>query len=261
MTRSRSQTRIEADKPILEKIVGLKSEHPFWGYRRIWAYLRYRESIVVGKNRIYRMMKENRMLIKKNSRLLANRTPMRSKPRSKRPNEYWGTDMTKVKIGSFGWIYLHIVLDWYSKEIVGYSFSFQSKTEDWLMALNRAVNSRYPEGIEGKEMPALVSDNGCQPTSGRYMKACSELKIKQIFTSWNNPKGNADTERIMRTLKEDLVWPYDWQSPFEFEAALSAWVLNYNFDFPHQSLKYRTPAQFNADFKRQKKESTTVVLA
>ncbi len=84
------------------------------------------------------------------------------------------------------------------------------------------------------------------------MKACSELKIKQIFTSWNNPKGNADTERLFRTIKEDLVWPNEWTSPFQFQAALDQWVVAYNTDFPHQSLRYKTPAQFNLDFVRSR---------
>ena len=76
------------------------------------------------------------------------------------------------------------------------------------------------------------------------MKGCSILGIKQIFTSWSNPKGNADTERVMRTLKEDLVWCYDWDNPFDFEKALKKWVDDYNRDFPHQSLKNMTPEQF-----------------
>jgi len=60
------------------------------------------------------------------------------------------------------------------------------------------------------------------------MQACSALGIKQIFTSWSNPKGNADTERVIRTIKEDLVWPYDWDNPFDFQRALDKWVDNYN---------------------------------
>lgn len=146
-------------------------------------------------------MKEHKLLITKQSRLLAKRAPLKPKPRASRPNQYWGTDMTKVKIGAFGWVYLHVVLDWFSKEIIGYSFSFQSKTDDWLDALNIAVNNRFPNGIvEAPASPMLISDNGCQPTSERFMKTCSQLTIKQIFTTWNNPKGNADTERVIRTL-------------------------------------------------------------
>lgn len=252
MKRARSNNRIAADKPFLAQIIALKSDHPLWGYRRIWAYLRYRQDIVVGKNRIYRIMHENKLLITKKSKLLARRKPYRSKPKATHPNQIWGTDMTKVKIGVFGWVYLHIVLDWYTKEIIGYAFSFQSKTDDWLNALNMAVNSRFPNGIESIiAMPKLVTDNGCQPTSERFMKACSQMKISQIFTTWNNPKGNADTERVMRTLKEDLVWPFDWLSPFDFESAFSDWVSSYNSDFPHQSLNYKTPHQSMAEFQHK----------
>ena len=68
------------------------------------------------------------------------------------------------------------------------------------------------------------------------MKTCSHLQIKQIFTAWNNPKGNADTERVIRTLKEDLIWTHDWQSPFDLQPTCEHWIHNYNTDFPHQSL-------------------------
>lgn len=249
MKRKRSESRIQADIPILNDIIQLKSEHPLWGYRRIWAYLRYRRNIVVGKNRVYRLMKENKLLIVKKSRYLAKRTPIKAKPRSTRPNQFWGTDMTKVKVGSFGWVYIHVVLDWFSKEIIGHSISFQSKTQDWLDALNMAINARFPNGIlDADIIPSLITDNGCQPTSERFMKTCSQLHIKQIFTSWCNPKGNADTERVIRTLKEDLIWPHDWQSPFDLHDAFSQWVINYNTDFPHQALAYKTPHQAMLDY-------------
>ena len=80
------------------------------------------------------------MLIMKKSRLLAKRSPIKPKPRASRPNQYWGTDMTKVTVGSFDWIYIHVVLDWYTKEIVGHSFSFQSKANDWLDSLKMSVS-------------------------------------------------------------------------------------------------------------------------
>jgi transposase InsO family protein len=90
----------------------------------------------------------------------------------------------------------------------------------------------------------LVSDNGSQPTSVGFMAACNVLQIKQIFASYNNPKGNADTERVIRTIKEDLVWPNDFQTPFELQAALDRWVVDYNTDYPHSSLGHKTPCEF-----------------
>ncbi len=137
-------------------------------------------------------MKKNNLLVTKENKLKARRarTSYKSKPKPIRPNQIWGIDMTKILIQNTGWVYLQVVLDWYTKKITGYSLSFTSKT-----------------GL-------------------KFMQARKDSGIKQIFTSpleanqpqadYNNPKGNADTvcqrqirlrrKRVIRTLKEDLIW-------------------------------------------------------
>ena len=232
------------NKPILEQIQSLKAQHPFWGYRRIWAYLRYRENLSVNKKRIYRLMKENNLLVGRNMKLKACRTPLKAKPHANRPNHIWGIDMTKVMVRHWGWVYLHIVLDWYTKKIVGYNLSLRSKTSDWLDALEKSVNQQFPDGVREKKLLFLVSDNGSQPTSVGFMAACNVLEIKQIFASYNNPKGNADTERVIRTIKEDLIWPNEFHTPFELQVELDRWIVNYNCDYPHSALGYKTPSEF-----------------
>jgi putative transposase len=191
-------------------------------------------------------MKEHNMLVTPKLRLKAKRGPIKPKPIASRPNQFWAIDMTKIRMATWGWLYLAVVLDWHTKEIVGYSLSMQSKTDDWLNALEMAVNNRFPvgsrESIKEQEL-SLISDNGCQPTSRRFMMSCSLLGLNQIFTTWPNPKGNSDTERVMRTIKEDIVWPYDWDNPFDFETRLSKWIYDYNNDYPHQSLGNLTPRQ------------------
>jgi len=124
-------------------------------------------------------MSENKLLVTKNYKLKAKRYSTRPKPRAKVPNQYWGMDMTKVRLSSWGWVYVHCVLDWYTKEIIGTYVSTSSKTQDWLAALEMAVSNRFPEGIRNKlGKPKLITDNGCQPTSQSFMKACSCLGIK-----------------------------------------------------------------------------------
>ncbi|MDD5013601.1 MAG: integrase core domain-containing protein [Atribacterota bacterium] len=144
MKRKKSLSVTERNQPVLSFIQSIKAEHPFWGYRRCWAYLYYRQGLMVNKKRIYRLMNH-----------------------------------------------------------------------------------------------------------------CSTLGIKQIFTSWSNPKGNADTERVIRTLKEDLIWPYDWDNPFDFQRALGKWVDNYNQDFPHQALDYRTPCEYYQNYVKNKEQVLT----
>jgi len=249
--RQRSVQVRQRDQALLPRVQQLKADHPAWGYRRIWAYLKYREGLLVNKKRVYRLMREHRLLAHQTRRLRASRTPLRPKPHSDRPDELWGIDMTKILVASWGWMYLHVVLDWGSKKIVGYELSRQSKTGDWLQSLQRAVNRQFPHGLRESGKLRLVSDNGCQPTSVRFMQECRALGVEQIFTSYDNPKGNADTERVIRTLKEDLIWPREWLAVEELEQALARWVDEYNKDYPHSAIGYQTSQPFEASFQPQ----------
>jgi len=122
--------------------------------------------------------------------------------------------MTKVMVKGFGWMYMVVVLDWYTKKIVGHYVDLECKTRHWLEALDMAVGEEFSDGVYGHELN-LMSDNGSQPTSLRFIRSCKSMGIKQAFTSYNNPKGNADTERLSRTLKEELLWLREWLSPFD----------------------------------------------
>lgn len=102
---------IQRDERLLPRIQALKAEPPCWGYRRIWAYLRFVEQLPVHKKRIWRLMREQHLLVPPNVRLNATRTPMRSQPKPTTPNEWWGIDMTKVLVEGVGWVYIVIVLD------------------------------------------------------------------------------------------------------------------------------------------------------
>jgi transposase InsO family protein len=231
---------------LLERVRELKAEHPFWGYRRVWAYLRYVDGLRLNQKRIYGVMKANDLLVKPNPKLRARRKADTRKPRPSRPNEWWGIDMTKVMIEGFGWIYLVVVLDWHTKKVVGHHAGLQARAWHWLVALNRAVNRQFPNGIEGQRLN-LMADNGCQPTSLAFLRACAALGIRQAFTSYSNPKGNADTERFLRTLKEELVWLREWTSPAAFFEALDRWLADYNASYLHSALGYRAPNAFEAE--------------
>lgn len=238
-----------ANQDLLVKIKKMKNEHPSWGYRRVWAYLKFRKNINVNKKRIHRIMKLENLLVPPNLKLKSKRTPTRSKPRTIEPNSIWGTDMTKILIPNSGWVYLHVLIDWGSKKIIGHSLESTSRTDDWLSALHMGINNQFPNGIkEANPYLQLVSDNGCQPTSKRFISECKSLGIQQIFTSYNNPKGNADTERVIRTIKEDLVWPRERKGIYELKEELTKWIQNYNEDFPHSSLGYMTPYDYEAWF-------------
>ena len=74
MKRHRSLRVIQQDERLLPQVQALKAEHPFWGYRRIWAYLHFIENLNVNKKRIFRLMQEPHLLVPPNLRLKAKRT-------------------------------------------------------------------------------------------------------------------------------------------------------------------------------------------
>lgn len=199
------------NKPILDQIQALKPEHPFWGYRRIWAHLKFIDKIDVNKKRVLRLMKEHHLIVNHETKLKAKRTPEKSKPKAEKPNEIYGIDMTKIKLKEQGWAYLVVVIDWYTRKIIGSHLDTRSKSSHWLLTLNQAACLQCPGGTRDKGIK-LVSDNGCQPTSISFMEAASLMGIEQIFTSYNNPKGNAETERVFRTLKEEIIWTKEYDS-------------------------------------------------
>lgn len=237
------------DKVILKQIMEICDKHPYWGYRRVTAWLKNREKISINHKRIYRLMKENNFLVPQ-KRYKAKRESGKKKPKPNKLNQWWGIDMTKFMVEGVGWVYLVVILDWYSRKTVGYHVNIQSRSKEWLKALNMAVNAQCPSGSQGYGIN-LMSDNGSQPTSKSFMKECATLEINQAFTAYNNPKGNANTERMMRTIKEELIWLSDWKTLKETQEAIARWIdYDYNTMFVHSAIGYISPIEFEDNCKK-----------
>ena len=112
MSRHQSSLVAQRKGSLHQRIQELKAEHPFWGYRRIWAYLRFVEEHAVNKKRVLRLMQEHHLVVKPPLTLRAKRTPTGRKPRPTKPKEWWGIDMTTILVEGFGWVYIVVGLDW-----------------------------------------------------------------------------------------------------------------------------------------------------
>jgi putative transposase len=121
--------------------------------------------------------------------------------------------MTKVLVEGFGWIYIVVVLDRYTKVVVGYHVGIRCTSQQWVAALDMAVSRQFADGARGQGV-SLMNNSGCQPTSVAFLDACCAPGIRQASTGYNNPKGNADPERWMRMLKEERLWLQEWTCPF-----------------------------------------------
>lgn len=239
-----------SDAALRAQMQRLCGEHPFWGYRRVTAWLRHREDTVVNHKKVLRLMREAGLTVKRKIGP-ATAPTVHSKPQAERPNQYWGIDMTKFTIPSLGWAYLVIVLDWYTKKIVGWNLAWRSRAQEWKEALNQAVLTEFPEGVKGQGLN-LISDNGSQPSAVSFMRELATLEMNQIFTTYNNPKGNAETERMMRTIKEEVVWVREFTSLQQAQEVIEHWIqVDYHQDYVHSKLGYHSPLEFEQHYYQQ----------
>jgi len=239
--------RDDIDREVFREIEEVKREHPFYGYRRVTALIRRKIGKSINRKRIHRLMKEGELLCKKRDyKAKRRKSDDKSKPEAKHPNDWWGTDMTKHYVDGYGWLYIIVVLDWYTKEVLGLSVAEDCKTERWEEALEDAVLYACPEGSREYDIN-LISDNGSQPTSKKYEKTCKRLGINHVTTSYNNPKGNAETESWIKTLKEDCLWIRDFESFEDAKQKIYAWLDYYNTEYPHSSIGYRTPREMREE--------------
>jgi putative transposase len=208
----------------------LKSEHPFWEYRRNWACLRYVDGLVVNQKRVYSVMKGTDLPVRPNPRLRHQGAATDPAQRVVGHRHDQGHDR-RLRLGlPRGRARLAQQERW-SAITPGCR---PAPGTGWL-PLDRAVNHQFLHAIEGQSLN-LMADNGCRPTSLAFMGACAALGIRQAFTSYSNPKGNAE-----------LVLLHGWASPAAFFAALDRWLGEYNASYLHLALGYRAPSLVEAE--------------
>jgi transposase InsO family protein len=95
----------------------------------------------------------------------------------------------------------------------------------------------------------LRSDNGSLSTSEKYENAAAILDIKHITTSYTNPIGKSDNERLMKTFKEEIIYPNEFDSLEEARMEVDNIITFYNQDYPHSVLGYLSPIDFEKQLK------------
>ena len=206
--------------------------------------------MTINRKKIQRIMREQKLILKPRKKR-ASRQSNRRKPIPHRPHQWWGIDMSKFLVESFGWVYIVAVIDWFSRKVVGYAVGANCRSDLWIQALEEAVLEEFPYGSREKDL-FLMSDNGSQPTSQKFMKIAGKLGIQQTFTAYNNPKGNANTERWCRTFKEDCAWLHEWDNLKQVKQDVKKWIEFYNNQYPHSALDSLSPNEFMKNYTLKK---------
>ena len=233
------------DEVLAERIRHLIEAHPTFGYRRLWAMLRFVEGIRVNRKAVYRLLMLKGWFV--HQRLLTPRPRVQGRrSRAQRSNERWAMDVTHVPCGADGWGHLTAVIDCHDREVTGYEFALRGRAREAERALEEACLARFgtlrPEG----STPVIRSDNGLIFQSRRFRAACRDYRLRQEFITPYTPDQNGLVERFFRSLKEECVWLHNFGSFTEARTAITKWIEWYNVGRPHQSLGYRSPRQFRA---------------
>jgi putative transposase len=223
------------------RIDRLNTDYPYYGSRKIAAALR-EEGFLVSRKRVQRLMAEMGLLsIYPRRRNLSEGNPEHKKyPYLLRgvtagyPNHIWGTDITYVRLKG-GWMYLTVILDWYSRYVVSWSMSEELSTDFVLEALEKALVRAQPEIIN--------SDQGSQYTSKKWEESILRHSPKSRISMDGRGRcmDNIFTERFWRSYKYEEVYLREYETPRDCRRGTGEYIEHYNHGRPHQALKNKTP--------------------
>lgn len=222
-----------------------------YGSPRVVAALR-KKGLPVSKRRVERTM---RALGLQGRRRRRSRITTKANPahpvaanlldrdfKADRPNQRWVTDISYVWTDE-GWCYLAVILDLFSRAVVGWALDTTLTAQLPLRALDMAVRRRIP----GSSL-LHHSDRGCQYTSQEYRRALEDLGVEVSMSRKGNCWDNAVAESFFSTIKLELVYDRRWATRLELRTAVFDYIeVFYNRQRLHSTLGYKSPVQFETD--------------
>ena len=237
---------IPSRHPLLEaRLSELIQLHPTFGYRRLWALLRFKNGYAVNIKTVHRLIRKNGWQVHIRARSAKPRVKT-SCSRTTASNERWAMDVTHIPCGVDGWGHLVAVIDCHDREVIGYEFALRGRANEAERALENACLHRFGALRPKQIMPQLRSDNGLVFQSRRFRATCRDYKVSQEFITPYTPEQNGMVERFFRSLKEECVWQHNFADFKSANRMINRWLAWYNQERPHQSLGYKSPTEFRA---------------
>lgn len=161
------------------------------------------------------------------------------------PNQAWSTDITYVWTLE-GWMYVAIVMDLYSRQVIGWAIDDHMRASLCVNALRMAYWRKKPP-------PGLLhhSDRGIQYASREYRKQLKSMKIEQSMSRKGNCWDNSPTERFFRSMKYEYLNYQRLVSKDMAKLAIIDYLAFYNGRRIHSTLGYKTPVAFEQEFYRK----------
>jgi transposase InsO family protein len=234
----RYRSRRPADTALRGRLRELANERRRFGYRRLFILLR-REGEPSGINRIYRLYREEGLMVRKRRgrrKALGTRAPILVEAR---PNARWSLDFVHDQLANGRRFRILNVVDDVTRECLGAIPDVSISGTRVARELSAIVASR------GK--PAMiVSDNGTELTSNAILTWSADMKIEWHYIMPGKPMQNGYIESFNGRMRDELLNESLFLGLTDARCAIAAWIADYNNTRPHSSLDYRTPAAFAA---------------
>jgi putative transposase len=208
---------------------------PSFGYRTIASLLRF------NKNTVQRVFQLMGWRVRK--RTIGHRPRIEALPSvATTPNERWATDLCRVWAGRDGWQTLALVIDCHTRELLGWQLSRSGRATTATAALEQALIARSVSLGRVDRSFLLRSDNALVFTSRAYTRMVRSYGLRQEFITPSCPHQNDMIERVIRTLKEQCVHRYRFETQQHASRFIGEWIHFYNTRRPYQALGKKTPA-------------------
>ena len=236
------------DVELRDAIQRIALRHPAYGRPRITAELK-RKDWEVNHKRVGRILREDNLLCIRKKKFLSttdSRHGFRVYPNLTRKlvptrrNQLWVADITYIRLaGEF--VYLAVVLDAYSRLVIGWSLERTLEAKLAVGALQMAIDKRgTPAGL------IHHSDRGVQYACGDYTKLLGDHKIQISMSAKGNPYDNAKAESFMKTLKHEEVYRVEYRDMADARRGIRHFLeRTYNRNRLHSALGYKTPVEFD----------------
>lgn len=237
---------VSGDRGLREQVISLcgQPRHERYGHRRIRALLR-REGRPVSRKTAWSVMRELGLAQQRVWRRPARpRRVERMRPET--ADRAWQIDMTSLALADLTPLFLVVVIDCFTRQIVGWTLDRRCRAGEWTAALRMALERRGLDSKHACRELVLRSDNGAQPCSRHFAEFLASRGVRGQFTGYDAPDDNAYVERVMRTIKEEEIWLNEYETFCEAHAAVESYIKHYNAQRMHSALGYRTPDEFAA---------------
>jgi putative transposase len=231
---------------VLTAIRLIRIEHPFYGLRKVWHEIQEVHRIMIGRDRLHRLMQANDLMLPKRYKAIRTTVPGILLPSVENKikhldithkNQVWVTDITYIQTHE-GVVYLSAIMDLWSRSIIAYHVSNDLKADSSLECLRKALDTiDAPRGI------IHHSDRGVQYCSYVYVNHLLSVGMEISYTGKDHCYDNANIERFFNTVKHEYGLVKPLRDRKLARQVITKVIRDYNYGRIHKAINYKKPGE------------------